>query len=93
MNGGMPFTSYQPGQPNGRINLNAPPSAGGAGFLDAGESNKALGNGYLADSFPGLDIRKIRKSTSKMICFGATGPPTNLAQPSSLARMFKLYKI
>lgn len=55
----MPFTSYQPGQPNGRINLNAPPSAGGAGFLNAGESgSSAIGNGYLADSFPGFGYQK-----------------------------------
>ena len=60
----MPFTSYQPGQPNGRINLNAPPSAGGAGFLNedfrAGESSSALGNGIRADSsssFPGFQYQ------------------------------------
>jgi hypothetical protein len=47
---GLPFTSYSPGMPNGRINFQAPPSAGGAG--------SALGDGTKADAFPGFGYQR-----------------------------------
>jgi hypothetical protein len=59
---GLPFT-YSPSV-NGRVNLSAPPSSGGPGFLAAdasvgtGDSSSALGNGFNADSFPGFGYQK-----------------------------------
>ena len=47
---GLPFTSFTPGMPNGRINLSAPPSAGGEG--------SALGDGTKADAFPGFGYQR-----------------------------------
>jgi hypothetical protein len=47
---GLPFTAYSPKMSNGRVNLQAPSSAGGAG--------DALGDGTKADAFPGFGYQR-----------------------------------